>query len=60
MQKYYPNYTWLLYGWYSNDWFLPDASMMCTSQNMLKVIDRAIVIRQHRMVMFFCLSTIIK
>ena len=51
---YYPDYGWLLHGWYNEDWLLCDPSVYCTTQQITKVIDRGIVIQQYTEVSVYC------
>ena len=51
---YYPDYGWLLHGWYNEDWLLSDPSVHCTTQQLAKVVDRGIVIQQYTKVSVYC------
>ena len=43
---YHPRYTWIVYGWYSNDWW-NRARVSCNATEMSIVTDRAIILQQY-------------
>ena len=51
---YYPDYGWLLHGWYNEDWILSDPSVHCTTQQLTKVVERGIVVQQYTEVRVYC------
>ena len=51
---YYPDYGWLLHGWYNEDWLLSDPSVHCTTQQLTKVVERGIVVQQYTEVSVYC------
>ena len=44
---YYPKYVWILYGWYSDEWLMNNVGITCTYEQMLKVVEKAIVIQTY-------------
>ena len=44
----YPNFAWILYGWYSEEWWkTPDAAVNCSADQLAAVLERALVIQQY-------------
>ena len=44
----YPNYAWILYGWYSEEWWRsPDAAVNCSEDELAAVLERALVVQQY-------------
>lgn len=43
------NYAWIIYGWYSEDWWVSDVESGCTNEEMEGFLDemRPIVIQQY-------------
>ena len=45
--KYYPDYVWILYGWYSNNWWTRTGSTSCDSSQLLTALERAIILQSY-------------
>ena len=44
----YPNYAWLLYGWYSEKWWRTfNAEVNCSDDELAGVLERALVVQQY-------------
>ena len=43
----YPDYAWILYGWYSEDWWRSTNDVNCTEDELASVLERALVIQQY-------------
>ncbi len=45
----YPNYAWILYGWYREDWWMSDNPSSCTNAEMEAFVEKArpIVVQQY-------------
>ena len=43
----YPNYAWILYGWYSEEWWRSISDVNCTENEIATVLERALVIQQY-------------
>ena len=49
----YPRYTWIIYGWYSEQWWMDDAfngSSSCSLDEKLRLLDRSIIIQHYPIV----------
>ena len=44
--KYYPDYVWILYGWYSNNWWTRTPTP-CNSSALLTALERAIILQSY-------------
>ena len=44
--KYYPDYVWILYGWYSNNWWTRTPTS-CNSSALLTALERAIILQSY-------------
>ena len=44
--KYYPDYVWILYGWYSNNWWTR-TSTSCNNSQLLTALERAISLQSY-------------
>ena len=48
MQIRYPDYAWILYGWYSDNWWrISDAAVGCSEFELAAVLERALVVQQY-------------
>ena len=45
----YPYYTWILYGWYSNNWWEMSESRDCSNIMISEVLERAVSIQVYPM-----------
>ena len=43
----YPDFAWILYGWYSVDWWKSTNDVNCTEDQLATMLDRALVIQQY-------------
>ena len=43
----YPDYTWILYGWYSNEWWRSTSDVNCSEDELAAMLERALVIQQY-------------
>ena len=43
----YPDYAWILYGWYSEEWWRSTNGVNCTEEELVSVLERALVIQQY-------------
>ena len=43
----YPAYAWILYGWYSENWWQSVSDVNCTEDEIAAVLQRALIIQQH-------------
>ena len=44
--RIYPDYAWILYGWYSEEWW-KSTNVNCTEEELASVLERALVIQQY-------------
>ena len=44
--KYYPDYDWILYGWYRNNWWTRTPTS-CNSSQLLTALERAIILQPY-------------
>ena len=40
-------YAWILYGWYSNNWWKETANVNCSEDELVAVLERALVVQQY-------------
>ena len=44
----YPSYAWLLYGWYSVEWWrTSNVAVNCSEDQLAAVLERALVVQQY-------------
>lgn len=47
--RVYPRYTFIIYGWYSPNWWVPTStSFECTRQEIESVLHYSIAVLQHQ------------
>ena len=40
-------YAWILYGWYSNNWWRETANVNCSEDELVTILERALVVQQY-------------
>ena len=43
----YPAYAWILYGWYSENWWQLVSDVNCTEEEIAAVLQRALIIQPY-------------
>ena len=43
----YPDYAWILYGWYSEEWWRSTSDVNCSGDELAIMLERALVIQQY-------------